>query len=190
MTIDMDVYPHDVVPGGQVEYQIMVANSGNDPATNVSIWATLPTGFTYASTGGIINTGGAVHSTTYPTTGDTAPLWDSWSIPSGGTVTITFTVDVDPAASPGTYDSTAYADGDNFAQIDDVGTAAQDADTPDGEDPEPDEDVTIREVLPSPPVGGEAYPVNKIAILAPWIAIAMAIIAGSFIVVRRRRAQS
>ena len=37
------------------------------------------------------------------------------------------------------------------------------------------------------PVGGEAYPVNKIAILAPWIAIAMAIIAGSFIVVRRRR---
>jgi len=39
------------------------------------------------------------------------------------------------------------------------------------------------------PVGGEAYPVNKLAILAPWIAIAMAIIAGSFIVMRRRRTQ-
>ncbi len=41
----------------------------------------------------------------------------------------------------------------------------------------------------APPVGGEAYPVNKPAILAPWIVIGMAIIAGSFIVIRRRRAE-
>jgi len=39
-------------------------------------------------------------------------------------------------------------------------------------------------------VGGEAYPVNKLAVLAPWIAASMAIMAGSFIVLRRRRAQS
>ena len=43
---------------------------------------------------------------------------------------------------------------------------------------------------PPAPVGGEAYPVNKLAILAPWIALGMAIIAGSFIVTKRRRAES
>ena len=42
---------------------------------------------------------------------------------------------------------------------------------------------------PPPPVGGEAYPVNKLAILAPWIALVMAIIAGATVVWRRRRAQ-
>jgi hypothetical protein len=42
-----------------------------------------------------------------------------------------------------------------------------------------------------PPVGGEAYPVDKTSLLAPWIAVA-AIFAGGLIcyVLRRRRAQS
>jgi hypothetical protein len=39
-------------------------------------------------------------------------------------------------------------------------------------------------------VGGEAYPVNKLAILAPWIAFGAAIIAGGTTLLRRRRAQS
>ena len=43
---------------------------------------------------------------------------------------------------------------------------------------------------PFPPVGGEAYPVNKLAILAPWIALALAVVAGATILIRRRRAQS
>jgi len=38
-------------------------------------------------------------------------------------------------------------------------------------------------------VGGEAYPVNRLAILAPLIALGMAFIAGSFMILRRRRAQ-
>jgi len=38
-------------------------------------------------------------------------------------------------------------------------------------------------------VGGEAYPINKIAILAPWIALVAAVIAGATIALRRRRAQ-
>jgi parallel beta-helix repeat protein len=42
----------------------------------------------------------------------------------------------------------------------------------------------------APPVGGEAHPVNKLAILAPWIALIAAIIAGaSLVVLRRRKAQ-
>jgi hypothetical protein len=39
------------------------------------------------------------------------------------------------------------------------------------------------------PVGGEAHTVNKLAILAPWIALAAAIIAGATIFMRRRRVQ-
>lgn len=41
---------------------------------------------------------------------------------------------------------------------------------------------------PPPPVevGGDVYPVNKIAILAPWIVLAVAIIAGTSVAVRRR----
>jgi hypothetical protein len=44
--------------------------------------------------------------------------------------------------------------------------------------------------IPGAPVGGEAHTVNKLAILAPWIALAAAIIAGATIFMRRRRAQS
>ena len=44
--------------------------------------------------------------------------------------------------------------------------------------------------FPATPVGGEAYPVNKLAILTPWIALAAVIIAGATIFMRRRRAQS
>ena len=50
--------------------------------------------------------------------------------------------------------------------------------------------VTIKTVAPpSPPVGGKVYPTNKIGVLASWITIATAIIAGTIIFMRRRRAQ-
>jgi len=39
-------------------------------------------------------------------------------------------------------------------------------------------------------VGGETYPVNKMAILAPWIALGIAVVAGSSIALRHRKAQS
>ena len=42
-----------------------------------------------------------------------------------------------------------------------------------------------------PPVGGEAYPVNKISLLAPWIAVAVLLAGGiSWLTLRRRRTQS
>jgi uncharacterized repeat protein (TIGR01451 family) len=41
-----------------------------------------------------------------------------------------------------------------------------------------------------PPVGGEAFPVNKLSILVPWIALGAAIIAGAAIFVRRRHVRS
>ena len=51
------------------------------------------------------------------------------------------------------------------------------------------EDTTVHAAAP-PPVGGEAYPVNKLAVLAPWIALFAAIMAGAAIIWRRRRTQS
>jgi len=42
----------------------------------------------------------------------------------------------------------------------------------------------------TPPVGGEAYPINKLTILAPWMALTAAIVVGIAILARRRRAQS
>ncbi len=43
---------------------------------------------------------------------------------------------------------------------------------------------------PPPPVGGSIYPGNKLALLSPWIALGLVIIAGAIIFVRRRRAWS
>jgi hypothetical protein len=41
------------------------------------------------------------------------------------------------------------------------------------------------------PVGGEAYPVDKISLLAPWIAVGVVLAGGiSWYILRRRRAQS
>jgi hypothetical protein len=43
--------------------------------------------------------------------------------------------------------------------------------------------------FPAAPVGGEAYPVNKLAILAPWIVLGLVLVAvAAFVVVRRRQA--
>jgi hypothetical protein len=77
-------------------------------------------------------------------------------------------------------------DGDNVITITlfDRGLGDDNVVAPDG--------VIVDQGAPGIPasVGGEAYPVNKLAILAPWIALAAAIIAGATIFMRRRRAQS
>jgi hypothetical protein len=39
-------------------------------------------------------------------------------------------------------------------------------------------------------VGGEVYPVDKLSILAPWVVLAAALIIGTAVAVRRRRAPS
>jgi hypothetical protein len=55
------------------------------------------------------------------------------------------------------------------------------------------EDVAIDIVVcrEPPPVGGEAYPVSKASLLAPWIAVGLVLAGGiSWYILRRRRAQS
>ena len=187
MTIDKDVVSNPIVqPGGQVTYQIVVANtSTSDNATGVSIWDPLPNYFTYASTDAIICSYGADQTSDDSDFSDISnPVWGLFAIPAGGSVTITFIVDISNQAGPGTYENAAYAEGDCFGPIDDdppVGHGG-DEDTSEG-DRAKDEDVTIP---PTEPVGGNAYPINKVGLIAPWIALAMVITAGGIYLVRCR----
>jgi uncharacterized repeat protein (TIGR01451 family) len=48
----------------------------------------------------------------------------------------------------------------------------------------------VAEVTMSEPVGGEAFPIGKLSMLAPWVILGAAIMAGAAIFVRRRRASS
>jgi len=55
------------------------------------------------------------------------------------------------------------------------------------------EDVAVDIIVTPepPPVGGEAYPANKVSVLAPWIALGVLLAGGtSWYVLRRRRAKS
>lgn len=153
-------------------------------AINGSIWATLPAFFTYASTGTVIEWGGAARSSTDPTPGDTSPLWGYWDIPPGGGVLIPFTANVLSGIPPGTYDANSFASGDNFGPIDDDGPIGGDSNTPPGGDPEPDEDVTVRYT-----VGGIVEPIDRIGILAPWLGLAvlMAVAMVVAVLFKRRR---
>ena len=190
MTIDKDVVgvaPVGVAPGGTVQYIISVTNTGTANATGVSIWDTLGTWFTYASTDDISYTGGAGYSGAPADdfSNLSQPTWKTFTIPSGGSVTITFTADVDPNIPVGTYQNTAYADGDNFTQIDDLGPFGQDADTPPLADPEEDENVFVAEEPPPQVVTG-------VPTLSQWGMIAMGILFAAFLIwtVRRRWAVS
>jgi uncharacterized repeat protein (TIGR01451 family) len=49
------------------------------------------------------------------------------------------------------------------------------------------DDVTVNVKTMPPPVGWETYPINKLAVLAPWIALAAVIISGASLLVLRRR---
>ena len=51
--------------------------------------------------------------------------------------------------------------------------------------------VDIIVTIEPPPVGGEAYPISRDSLLAPWIAVGMILAGGiSWYSTRRRRAQS
>jgi LPXTG-site transpeptidase (sortase) family protein len=95
--------------GTSATYTIDVSNAaGLGTAINLSISDNLPVGFTYASTDAVTLSGGASRpSTSNPTVGDAVPAWGSFSIPGGGSVSITFTVDVASTVPNGTYQNPA-----------------------------------------------------------------------------------
>jgi uncharacterized repeat protein (TIGR01451 family) len=158
LTIDKDTTTATVIRGGQATYTIEVRNVGDTTATLVQIVdALMPeTGvcpascFTLASFSIAADAGVVRTATTNPAIGATNLTWGLWTLPANAGVTITYTVNVPVGMPVGTYDNTATARFDSNgntvlddAFVDDAGTTAQDADTPIGQDPENDEDVTV-----------------------------------------------
>lgn len=101
-----------VIAGNIVTYTIIVSNTGSTAATNVIITDTLPTsGFTYRDTISLIQTAGVNRPFSIsPTVGSNAFTWGSWTIPSGGVVTITFTANVSTSVTSGSYRNLAGVD--------------------------------------------------------------------------------
>ena len=97
--------------GTTTTYTIVVTNAANrDTARTVALIDTLPTGFTFASAVAPVLAGGASRpSTTNPVAGALIPLFSAFSIPAGGQVTQTFTVNVTSAVPNGVYNNPASA---------------------------------------------------------------------------------
>ena len=87
--------------GTTATYTIVVSDAASrNAATSLAVSDTLPTSFTYASTGTVTFTGGATRpSTTNPAVGDAVPTWSTFTIPGGGSVSITFTTTIASSVS-------------------------------------------------------------------------------------------
>ena len=101
--------------GTTATYSITIANAANKAAaTQLNISDTLPqpiaNGFTYASTTSVVLNGGATRpSTTNPSAAATTPQWSQFSIPGGGSVVLTFVVNIASGVSAATYQNPATA---------------------------------------------------------------------------------
>jgi uncharacterized repeat protein (TIGR01451 family) len=91
-----------VSQNGNVTYVITVENDSTDAAQAVTVTDTLPQGFTFLSTNGIVINGKAVGSRLQPALGSATPQWGPFTVPAGGfngaTLVITFTAKVNGAS--------------------------------------------------------------------------------------------
>jgi uncharacterized repeat protein (TIGR01451 family) len=114
------------VAGTTAAYTITVTNQRSVTATGVQIIDTLSSGFSYKSTTSI--TGGVRTSTLDPVLGDQQPRWGTFDVPAGGSVTVTFDVNVAPSVGRATYqnDVTATSVNASTTTFDFLGTIAED----------------------------------------------------------------
>jgi mucin-19 len=99
----------NTVQGGVTSYTITVGNgAAYGTATGVALSDALPSPFTFATTDTIALAGGATRTAVVnPTAGATSPSWGTFTIPGGGSVAISFTVNVPVATALGTYQNPA-----------------------------------------------------------------------------------
>jgi len=102
--ITMSVAPTSsyVARSGSVTYVITVENDSTDAAQAVTVTDTLPQGFAYQSTDGIVINGKNAVSRLQPATGSPTPQWGPFTVPAGGfngaTLVITFTAKLSDAS--------------------------------------------------------------------------------------------
>lgn len=142
-------------------YKITVQNnSGKGAAQGITISDnTLPTGFTYASTSSIdlIDPTSSNFKTTRntvsnPTVGVNNPSWGQFTIPNGGKVEITFTVNI-PASAIGTYQNPATATYADPVRTTTAGTTTVSYNQTKGEDV-----IVSSALLPLPPTPAATAP--------------------------------
>jgi len=87
---------------GTVTYVITVENDSNDAAQAVTVTDTLPQGFAFKATNGIVINGKNAGSRLQPGAGSATPQWGPFVIPAGGfngaTLVITFTAAINGAS--------------------------------------------------------------------------------------------
>ena len=87
---------------GTVTYVITVENDSTDAAQAVTVTDTMPQGFSFKSTNGVVINGKNAGSRLQPAAGSATPQWGPFIIPAGGfngaTLVITFTANVNGAS--------------------------------------------------------------------------------------------
>lgn len=105
LTVNKVTTKANTVQGLTTSYTVTVSNgAAYGAATGVALNDTLPVPFTLRSTDSITMSAGATRpSTATPSAGALAPSWGSFNLPPGGSVSVSFTVDVPASASTGLY---------------------------------------------------------------------------------------
>jgi uncharacterized repeat protein (TIGR01451 family) len=152
-----DEAPYDV--GDTIHYAMSVTNPGTNTATNTytRIWDTLPDGTVIEFLG--------VAQTLVLDPGESAAFNASYVVRAVDLEWI-----VPPVGEP-------FWGVRNVFQAEGYDSVPEDID---------DQVEDVAEVIAPPPVGGEAFPIGKLSILAPWIALGAAIVAGAAVFARRR----
>jgi uncharacterized repeat protein (TIGR01451 family) len=105
--------PGPIIKPGQATYTITVANAPNlSAATNVNISDPLPSGFTFDASINpriILNGDSTRTSISNPADGETTATFGTFDIPSGDSVAITFTTNIDENVPNGEYNNPATA---------------------------------------------------------------------------------
>ncbi len=128
LLIDKRTRTPDILAGGQAIYGFTIRNSSPFTLTNVTFSDTLPSGFIYRSTDNFDETSVIRLETSFPTLGMTDLVWRKWTFRPGGTINITFTVDVPKSVPTGLYNNSAYLTSDQTGQLYDDGDLNKDED--------------------------------------------------------------
>jgi uncharacterized repeat protein (TIGR01451 family) len=161
LTIKKTASPDPVLPGGTLTYAITVTNSGSANATEVTVVDDYDeTILTITDPDGGDDDG---HTITWNETNPAS--WDG-TIPGGDSVSFTVIAEVASPLSDGIeVVNSVFVTCTEGAQANkQISTVVQ----------------------ASSPVGGDAYHVNKVGLIAPWIALTLTIIGGSIFLARRR----